>query len=199
MNGAVGGLVAGACGCEGNAAISNSYATGSVRGKSGSQTGGIIGFTQENIAISATYSTGAVNGNGAAYKGGFIGFDGQLGDIATGYWDLDTSGISDPANGAGNVKNDLGLTGLTDTQLKSGLPAGFDPKIWGSNPNINNGYPYLLANRRSDRLGTVKNNGAPRASLCGVTAVDLVPHKVARGMADQGLWTKPPTDQCLPP
>ncbi|HEX3944411.1 MAG TPA: hypothetical protein VHW69_10020, partial [Rhizomicrobium sp.] len=140
MNGAVGGLVAGACGCEGNAAINNSYAAGSARGKSGSQIGGIVGFTQEDIAITATYSTGAVNGNGA-YKGGFIGFDGEPGDIATGYWDLDTSGISDPANGAGNVKNDSGLTGLTDLQLKSGLPGGFDPKIWGQSPNINNGYP----------------------------------------------------------
>jgi hypothetical protein len=31
-------------------------------------------------------------------------------------------------------------------QLKSGLPEGFDPHIWGSNPNIDNGYPYLPAN-----------------------------------------------------
>jgi hypothetical protein len=46
----------------------------------------------------------------------------------------------------GNVPNDLGITGLTDAQLKSGLPAGFDPKIWAVNSKINNGYPYLLAN-----------------------------------------------------
>ncbi len=55
-------------------------------------------------------------------------------------------GISDPSQGAANIENDPGITGLTDQQLKSGLPAGFDPKIWGSDPNINNGYPYLLAN-----------------------------------------------------
>jgi hypothetical protein len=26
------------------------------------------------------------------------------------------------------------------------LPPGFDPKIWAQSSNINNGYPYLLAN-----------------------------------------------------
>jgi len=35
---------------------------------------------------------------------------------------------------------------LTDAQLKAQLPDGFDPKIWGQSPTINNGYPYLLAN-----------------------------------------------------
>jgi hypothetical protein len=62
------------------------------------------------------------------------------------YWDLDTSGISDPGQGAGNKSNDPGITGLTDPQLKNALPAGFDPKIWGQEAAINNGYPYLLAN-----------------------------------------------------
>ena len=38
------------------------------------------------------------------------------------------------------------LTGLTDAQLKSGLPAGFDPAVWGQSAGINNGYPYLLSN-----------------------------------------------------
>jgi hypothetical protein len=30
--------------------------------------------------------------------------------------------------------------------MKSGLPDGFDPAIWASDPNINGGYPYLIAN-----------------------------------------------------
>jgi len=29
---------------------------------------------------------------------------------------------------------------------ESGLADGFDPHIWRQSPNINNGYPYLLAN-----------------------------------------------------
>jgi len=36
--------------------------------------------------------------------------------------------------------------GLSDAQLKSGLPTGFDPTIWGHDPAINNGLPYLLHN-----------------------------------------------------
>jgi hypothetical protein len=54
------------------------------------------------------------------------------------------SGISDPSHGAGNVQNDPGITGLTDTQLKSGLPAGFDKKVWAQKANVNSGYPYLV-------------------------------------------------------
>ena len=75
-----------------------------------------------------------------------IGIMWASGSISSTYWDLDTSGVSDHAEGAGNIPNDPGITGLTDAQLKSGLPHSFDPKIWGSNPNINDGYPYLRAN-----------------------------------------------------
>jgi hypothetical protein len=59
---------------------------------------------------------------------------------------MDSSGIDDPGEGAGTPRNDPGITGLTDAQLKSALPAGFDPNVWGQSPNINNGWPYLLAN-----------------------------------------------------
>jgi hypothetical protein len=76
----------------------------------------------------------------------FFGSDGSNGLASAIYWDLDTSGISDPSKGACYPVNDPGVTGLTDAQLKSGLPAGFDPQVWGQNAAINNGYPYLLAN-----------------------------------------------------
>jgi hypothetical protein len=66
--------------------------------------------------------------------------------LANTYWDLDASGINDPARGAGDPSNDPGITGLTSSQFKSGLPAGLDPAIWGQNASINDGYPYLLAN-----------------------------------------------------
>ena len=51
------------------------------------------------------------------------------------YWDTQTSGQTTSAGG----------TGLTTAQLESGLPAGFDSTVWGSNRRINHGYPYLLA------------------------------------------------------
>ena len=75
-----------------------------------------------------------------------IGFDDAPdGNISNSFWDLDM-GVSDPARGAANKTDDPGITGLTTQQLKSGLPAGFDPNIWGQSPNINDGYPYLRAN-----------------------------------------------------
>ena len=51
-----------------------------------------------------------------------------------------------PHDGAGNRKNDPGIHGTTDAELKAELPKGFDPKVWGQSPNINNGYPFLLSN-----------------------------------------------------
>ncbi|MFL6691148.1 MAG: hypothetical protein ACJ8IR_13340 [Alphaproteobacteria bacterium] len=38
------------------------------------------------------------------------------------------------------------VTGLSDAELRSGRPAGFKSDVWGQSPDINNGYPYLLAN-----------------------------------------------------
>ncbi|HEX4081169.1 MAG TPA: GLUG motif-containing protein [Rhizomicrobium sp.] len=111
--------------------VQNSYATGAVTG--GRYAGGAAGAGN---FLSTSYSTGAVSG---AYPGGFIGFgDDDFSD----YWDVTTSG-TDVGVGEGNS---TGVTGLTSQQLQAGLPAGFDPTIWGQNANINNGLPYLLAN-----------------------------------------------------
>jgi len=123
--------------------VADSYATGAVSGTDGSVAGGLIG--ESGGFITENYSAGSVTAGGGSTIGGFIGND--IGHaLSADYWDLDTSGISDPAQGAGNVPNDPGIKGLSDTKLKSELPKGFDPKIWGQKRNINNGYPYLLAN-----------------------------------------------------
>jgi len=120
--------------------VSNGYATGKVNGV---LAGGLVGYSDGNpIMISNAYSTGAVSGS--LLQGGFAGQDNSE-VIANAYWDLDTSGIGDPADGAGSPQDDTGITGLTDTQLKSGLPSGFDPAVWGQSPTVNNGYPYLRA------------------------------------------------------
>jgi hypothetical protein len=97
-----------------------------------------------NPSIVASYSTSAVSGVSGTTVGGFIGEDLAQTGTTNAYWDLDTSGISDPAKGAGNVANDPGITGLTDAQLKSSLPAGFDKKVWKEKAGLNNGYPYLI-------------------------------------------------------
>ncbi|MFL6689080.1 MAG: hypothetical protein ACJ8IR_02675 [Alphaproteobacteria bacterium] len=123
--------------------VRDSYSIGSVdKNRTDDHTGGLVEETHGSISTS--YSTGFVGGYPGS-EGGLIGWDAVSNNTDT-YWDLDTSNVSDPARGAGNIDNDPGITGLTDVQLKSGLPAGFDPKVWAQSPNINNGYPYLLAN-----------------------------------------------------
>jgi hypothetical protein len=107
----------------------------------------LVGLSEgTGTTITSSYSTGAVVGNDSQYVGGFVGYDDSSGDISESYWDVDTSGITDLSQGAGNVSNDPGITGLTSVQLQSGLPAGFDPSIWAENPEINGGLPYLIAN-----------------------------------------------------
>ncbi|MBV9569610.1 MAG: hypothetical protein JO056_00010 [Alphaproteobacteria bacterium] len=128
--------------------ITNSYSTGpiSVLQSRRNAAGGLVGLYYSG-SIGAAYSTGLVNATSRSYLGGSIGYDERATrDKSSVYWDLDTSGVPDISKGAGNIAFDPGLKGATDQHLKSGLPKGFDPKIWGSDPNINNGYPYLLAN-----------------------------------------------------
>jgi hypothetical protein len=138
-------------------ATGRSYSLGAVSGGSGAFVGGLVGYKEYSkkhhrqyyTTITQSYSVGPVSGAGATL-GGSVGFDptpdGLPNHIDAAYWDLDTSGIGNRNQGAGNVPNDSGITGLSDTQLKSALPAGFDPTIWGQRFKINNGYPYLLAN-----------------------------------------------------
>jgi hypothetical protein len=39
-----------------------------------------------------------------------------------------------------------GITGLTNKKFQSGLPMGFEPKVWAEKATINGGLPFLLAN-----------------------------------------------------
>ncbi|MFL6688842.1 MAG: hypothetical protein ACJ8IR_01440 [Alphaproteobacteria bacterium] len=121
--------------------IQNSYAMGSVNGAAGAA-GGFVGYNVGSVQYA--YSVGATSG-GKKYTGGFAGYDANEA-IDTAYWDVDTSGISNPADGAGFPKYDPGITGLRTKQLRSSLPLGFSKKDWAEDPNINNGYPYLRAN-----------------------------------------------------
>jgi hypothetical protein len=69
-----------------------------------------------------------------------------LGPIAKTYWDTDTSGVTNLAQGAGIPANDPGIKGLTTQVFQSRLPAGFDPTIRAESKKVNNGLPFLLAN-----------------------------------------------------
>ena len=119
--------------------ITNSYATGAVLGGNNSRAGGLAGY-DNNSQIARSYSAGEVAAPGNSRIGGFIGKL-DIGANANDYWDVDTSGQNAPCHKACS-----GITGLSDAELKSGLPPGFDPAIWAQSASVNNGYPYLIAN-----------------------------------------------------
>jgi hypothetical protein len=138
-----GGLV----GFEQNGETSNTYALGAVT--AACCAGGLVGANQSESSypypsLSSSYATGTVVGT--KWIGGLTGYDGTFGGLKRTYWDMTTSGITDPGQGAGIPANDPGIKGLSDKKLKSGLPKGFDPKVWNEDPNINGGLPYLIAN-----------------------------------------------------
>jgi hypothetical protein len=122
--------------------VENSFATGSVTGGTKAYVGGAIGYNNSGT-VSDSYGAGAVSGGTGSSVGGFTGFD-YLGTYSDDYWDTTTSGITALSQGVGNIANDTGVAGLSTTQMQSGLPTGFDPAVWGENPSINGGLPYLL-------------------------------------------------------
>ena len=125
--------------------ISDSYAMGAAGGGNNAFVGGLLGNNNDwseqrtDAEISASFATGAVTGGSGAMVGGLIGQDLAKKSITDSYWDLDTSDISDPSQGAGNIANDPGITGLTTEQFLSGLPKGFHKDIWKEKGKIDDG------------------------------------------------------------
>ena len=125
--------------------VSNSYATGAVlaTGAGFTALGGLAGYVDTPATISASYSTGTVGPVAGSWIGGFAG--GDLGPLSSDYWDTTTSGITNLAQGCGNVANCSGVTGLSTAQLQAGLPSGFSSTLWAESAGINGGLPYLAA------------------------------------------------------
>jgi hypothetical protein len=124
--------------------IVNSYATGAVLGGQKSWAGGLAGANAGGT-IETSYSTGTVAaeiGN-RTLVGGLVGDNAVASPIIQSVWDTTTSGVP---NCTGHTDTGVDCTGLTTEQLKSALPAGFDPAVWAIDPAINDGYPYLSAN-----------------------------------------------------
>lgn len=138
--GGAGGLV----GTNLSSVIADSYATGSA---SGQGAGGLVASNDAGPGsggIVRSYSSGAVTGS--QYAGGLIAVDYYTGSLKRDYWDTTTSGITNEGQGAGNVPNDPGIKGLSNMKFTSGLPKGFNPRIWAESPDVNGGLPYLLEN-----------------------------------------------------
>jgi len=144
VSGADNAVVGGFVGEQDSGIISNSYALGAVSGGQNASVGGFVGWNSSGSSLSDSYSLGSVTGGTGSTVGGFIGKDFTTSGLSDVYWNLDTSGISDPSKGAGNIANDTGITGLTTTQFQSGLPSGLVSSIWAEKPTVNDWYPYLV-------------------------------------------------------
>jgi len=158
--------VGGVVGQNGGGTITDSYSTGTLSVPSGAaQVGGVVGLnqsTQNSVSfITNCYGAGQIIQASGAYIGGVIGYEYSPGTTQDCYWDLQTTGVSNPAKGAGNEVNEGGLTGLSTEQFQSGLPPGFDPKIWTESPGINNGYPYLVSVPPPGEAAKVPSTAAP--------------------------------------
>lgn len=127
-----------------DSSVENSYATGAVTGGSRSKIGGFIGeeVKKSFLNVSTSYSAGGLSAGPSGLAGGFVGVSSKNSQYTDAYWDTTSSGTG---QAAGKGKSP-GVEGLTTEQLQSGLPNGFDPAVWGENPKINNGLPYLLNN-----------------------------------------------------
>jgi hypothetical protein len=133
---------------EPSGSILNSYATGRTRGPKGyvPGIGGLVGVTitgSTRSTIGSSYSTGAQKRGRKTVRGGFMGSNEAKSTAMTNdHWDTTTSGTT---KGVG-MGSDTGVKGLTTQQLQSGLPKGFDRKIWAEKSGVNNGLPYLIHN-----------------------------------------------------
>ena len=104
---------------ENDGYIEDAYSTGSVTGGTGSEAGGFAGVLDSDSQVYDSYSRSAVTAAHGSTIGGFVGYDGSEGGVGLGddYWDTTTSGVGNPAQGAGNISNDQGVSGLTAAQM----------------------------------------------------------------------------------
>lgn len=127
-NNEVGGLV----GKLQSGQIQDCYATGEVQGNN--RVGGLVGEMLWNAIVSNSFSNGLVIGSGGQ-TGGLVGRN-QQSNTVNSFWDTETS----------NQNSSEGGTPRTTSQMLD--PATFAAwdfnNIWSIDPEINNGYPYLI-------------------------------------------------------
>ena len=135
----VGGLIGNSHGT-----VNDVYATGTVAAGDQAVIGGLVGYFIGR-KVTRAYSTGLVFGGSNSFVGGFIGenrTDVSGGSVVRSYWDITTSGRTN-ATSFGDAS---GITGVTTEQLQAGVPPDFDRTIWKQQADVNNGFPYLIAN-----------------------------------------------------
>ena len=139
--------------------ISNCYSKGDVTRvtSNGENFGGFCGLGVGSATIEYCYSTGRVqydNGSNPHYKGFLGAINGSGGTYDANYFDTQTSGQISDASGALR-KNTVSLQNVITYTSRSGSVTilwdfinnpnndNNNDDIWGINPQINDGYPFL--------------------------------------------------------
>ncbi len=100
--------------------------------------GGFVGSMSNKTEVLNSYSTGLVIAIGSpsiTNVGGFIGFSEGNSAVKSSFWDIETSSVEYSDGGAGKT------TALMHTMSTFADYNFID--IWGMNPGINDGYPYI--------------------------------------------------------
>ena len=167
---------------SGGATVTDSYARGAVTGHN--LVGGLTGGGANTITITDSYATGLVtttNNPG--------GLTAQGGDAQESFWDSQTTGLS--TSGTGTAKTTEQMTSLaTFTDANWSIAQGYDAtKTWGIDPDINDGYPFLVSLYASylDGSGTASASSPEYAFTfwldSGEQCTDISPQVVQRGEA----------------
>jgi hypothetical protein len=142
--------------------IKNSYAVGNVNGND--TIGGLVGYNlNASGKVQNSYAVGHVTGSSSV--GGLVGRQDSGGTTTSSYWNIETSGLSVSAGGAG-------VTGETTAQMQTlSAYTGLDfDNVWGIREGET--YPYLLAFKpgiAADPLAVTMYNLSPGQDELSVT------------------------------
>lgn len=114
----------------------------SAASSSGVNTGGLIGLNSNHGQVINSYSVGPVTG-----EGGLVGQNAVGGTVTNSYYDSVTSGKSD---------SDRGVPLTTGQMIQQASFSGWEfTGVWGINPDVNSGYPFLRWEGHMAGAGTV--------------------------------------------
>ncbi|MBP3193974.1 T9SS type A sorting domain-containing protein [Natronogracilivirgula saccharolytica] len=120
------------------AEVTNSYAYGSVEG--GRRVGGLVGLVSSESLIYNSFATASASGDEDDI-GGLIGYITESTETGS-FWDVEVSGNDESSAGTGLSTEEMQM-------MSTFLDAGWDfigegeQEIWGINPDVNQGYPFL--------------------------------------------------------
>ena len=157
--------VGGLLGYNDGGEVENAYATGAVSGNS--PVGGLVGWNTAGGTVRNSYSVGTVSGDGNV--GGLVGYAfgwGSDGITYDSFWDTETSGMDTSDDGTGKTTAEMkDVATYTDTTTE-GLenPWDFlgnpnddqgDEEIWDIDPEVNDGYPFLVVEEPEEYTLTI--------------------------------------------